>query len=160
MKKIIPSILVFFMIVVALFASAESMNLDKIEEGKRLARSQARCEDMNEGQLEAIGEYLMEQMHPGSAHEAAHRMMGLEEGTLEHEKFHVNLTKSMYCGAGDWGMLGVVKTDLFDISMMKNYLNQQNMFLSIPVIPYLALAAIITIILIYLALSNKKHKRN
>lgn len=158
MKKTASLIVVAFMIIIALFVPAEGMDLDKLEEGKRIARSHIRCEDMNEGQLEAVGEYLMEQMHPGSAHESMHRMMGLEEGTLEHEKFHVNLTKSMYCGTGDWGMIGIVSTNMFDTNTMKNYLNKQQMFLNIPIIPYLAVAAIITTILIYLALSSKKRR--
>jgi hypothetical protein len=62
---------------------------------------------LTEEQLESIGEYLMELMHPGSAHEAMHEMMGLQEGSEEHKSFHVNLAKAMYCGqkGGVSGML-------------------------------------------------------
>ncbi|MFH1256768.1 MAG: hypothetical protein V1494_05765 [Candidatus Diapherotrites archaeon] len=70
----------------------------EIAEGKQLVDSGASCSSLNDGQLEAIGEYLMEQMHPGEAHELMHQMMGFEEGTPEHDAMHINMAEHMYCG--------------------------------------------------------------
>lgn len=80
----------------------------EIEEGRELVKSEVSCDKLNDEQFEAIGEYLMEQMHPGESHEAMHKMMGMEEGTEYHDQFHVNMAKTMYCGEGRMmeGMMG------------------------------------------------------
>ena len=84
-----------------------SANGDALEEGKRLVESNISCDQLTEHQLEEVGEYYMEQMHPGTGHEAMHQMMGLEEGTTEEERFHINLAKTIYCGTGtSGGMMG------------------------------------------------------
>lgn len=80
------------------FANSEHSHESEIREGEGLINSQVNCEKLNDEQLEAVGEYLMEQMHPGESHEAMHKMMGMEEGTEYHKNFHINLAKRMYCG--------------------------------------------------------------
>ncbi len=101
-KKII---LVFGILLLNIFlVSANGDHKSEIEEGKKLVESNIDCDELNDEQLEAIGEYYMEQMHPGEAHEAMHKMMGIEEGTEYHEQFHVNMAKMMYCGES--GMMG------------------------------------------------------
>ncbi len=83
-------------------AAAESHDAE-LEEGKALVEAEADCTDLDDGQLEAIGEYIMEVMHPLDAHDAMHQMMGLEEGTDEHELFHIALAERMYCGSSGYG---------------------------------------------------------
>lgn len=79
----------------------------EIAEAERLINSNAECSILTEGQLEVIGEYFMERMHPGEAHEFMDKRMGLEEGTAEEKRFHANLAKAMYCGDNaDYGMMG------------------------------------------------------
>jgi hypothetical protein len=79
----------------------------EITEAENLINSNQNCNSLSSDQLEIIGEYIMERMHPGDAHEFMHRMMGLEEGTAEEEQFHINLAKSMYCGDNsNYGMMG------------------------------------------------------
>ena len=85
-------------------AFADGDHQNEIEEGKELVENKISCDKLNDEQLEAIGEYYMEQMHPGESHEAMHEMMGIEEGTEYHKQFHVNMAKRMYCGQG--GMMG------------------------------------------------------
>lgn len=75
-----------------------------IKEGKKLVESKVKCENLTDKQLESIGEYLMEQMHPGEVHETMHKRMGLEEGTETHKQFHVNIARNMYCN--QTGMMG------------------------------------------------------
>ncbi len=84
---------------------------DAFAEGKELVESNTSCDKLTEHQLEEIGEYIMEQMHPGTSHEAMHNMMSFKEGDPEEEKFHVNLAKAMYCNQNDssmksYGMMG------------------------------------------------------
>src|SRR3989338_3372804 len=76
-------------------------HLSEITEGKKLVEANADCNELSDEQLEAIGEYLMEQMHPGDSHDAMHEMMGMVEGTEEHETAHINMAKMMYCGESE-----------------------------------------------------------
>ena len=82
---------------------------EELQEGKRLVESGAKCETLKDEEFEAIGEYLMEQMHPDEAHDQMHKMMGMEEGTEYHEQFHVNMAQMMYCGTGAQGMMGMMQ---------------------------------------------------
>lgn len=77
---------------------------EAIEAGEALVGQNADCKQLNDEQLESIGEYLMEIMHPGKAHHLMHEQMGIEEGTEAEEEFHVNMAKSMYCQEGGMAM--------------------------------------------------------
>lgn len=89
-------------------AATEHNHESEIEEGKKLAESGVSCDKLNEEQFEAIGEYLMEKMHPGESHEAMHKIMGMEEGTEYHKQFHINIAKTTYCGEGGIGMMNMM----------------------------------------------------
>ena len=94
-----------------MLAPAALAHADESEtaEGKAIVEEGLSCDGLADGQLEAVGEYLMELMHPGESHELTHATMGIKEGTDYHEKFHINLAQSMYCGempmAGMMGMM-------------------------------------------------------
>ncbi|AJB41937.1 hypothetical protein [Thermofilum adornatum] len=90
-------------VIFGIFSSVKLVSADgniqsEIEEGKKLVESGISCDKLSDEQLEAIGEYIMELMHPGGAHEIVHKMMGIEEGTEYHKQFHINLARRMYCG--------------------------------------------------------------
>lgn len=72
-------------------------------ETKQLIDSKISCDKLSEEQLEAIGDYLMEQMHSGEQHELMDNMMG-GEGSESLKQVHINLARMMYCGGG--GMMG------------------------------------------------------
>jgi putative membrane protein len=96
----------------------------EIEEGKELVESRVNCDQLNDEQFEAIGEYYMEQMHPRDAHEVMHEMMGVKEGTEQHKQVHVNMAKAMYCG----------KSGMIDsggmMEMMQGMMGSENMMCS------------------------------
>ncbi|KHO54533.1 MAG: hypothetical protein QT12_C0031G0009 [archaeon GW2011_AR21] len=101
MKKII------FAAIIALLlglSSANAITQQEISEAKGLIDSKVDCKELSDSQLEIMGEYYMEQMHPGESHELMHKMMGFQEGSEDEEQFHINLAKIMYCGEG--GMMG------------------------------------------------------
>lgn len=101
MKKI-------FFIVVALLLNlglVSAISQKEINEAKSLIDSKVDCRSLSDSQLEIIGEYYMEQMHPGKAHELMHQMMGLKEGSETEEQFHINMAKIMYCDE-DNGIIG------------------------------------------------------
>ncbi len=86
----------------------EAISQQEIREAKRLVESNVDCNTLSDAQLELIGEYAMERMHPGDAHELMHSMMGLEEGSEAETRFHANLAKTIYCGKNSNSTAGVV----------------------------------------------------
>src|SRR3989338_8500995 len=107
MKKIM-----FVMVVILLlsFGLASAVTQQEIKEAKGLIDSKADCKSLSDSQLEIIGEYYMEQMHPGESHELMHQMMGLKEGSEAEKQFHINMAKALYCGEtnafGSGSMMG------------------------------------------------------
>lgn len=106
MKKAILAVAVLLLGSLAFAAS------DEAAQGKQLVDSKIGCDSATEGQLELIGEYLMEQMHPGEQHEFMDRMMG-GEGSQSLRAAHIQMTRAIYCGRTDTpvtygGMMGMM----------------------------------------------------
>src|SRR3989338_2228003 len=66
-------------------------------EATELIDSGASCEQLTDEQLESIGDYYMEQMHPGEAHEIMDERMG-GEGSETLKQMHISIARSFYCG--------------------------------------------------------------
>jgi len=82
-------------------------------EAEELIKQKIPCENLSDDQLEKIGDYYMEQMHPGEAHEAMDEMMG-GEGSESLRQMHIRMAKSFYCGDSDSmssGMMGMMMGD-------------------------------------------------
>ena len=90
MKKIFAIILILLGVS---FAFADS----NFEEAISIIESKTPCRELSEDQLELIGDYYMEQMHPGEAHERMDQMMG-GEGSESLRNVHINIARSFYCG--------------------------------------------------------------
>ena len=116
MKKtslVISVILLFSLIFVVAhseedFAQAEEIIQQKIS-----------CDELTEEQLELIGDYYMEQMHPGEAHEVMDEMMG-GEGSESLRLMHVNMGLTFYCGQHEAMSLGMM-------DMMIGRMDSENM---------------------------------
>src|SRR3989344_5515641 len=76
-------------------------------EAKQLIDSGVSCNQLTNEQLEEIGDYYMEQMHPGEAHEYMDKMMG-GEGSESLKQVHISMAKSIYCGETNQGMMGMM----------------------------------------------------
>ena len=87
---------------------ANAITQQEIREAKSLIDSKVNCKSLSDSQLEIIGEYAMELMHPGQSHEAMHNMMGIKEGSEAEKQFHISMAKTMYCGesGGMMNMMG------------------------------------------------------
>ena len=106
MKKITLVLIIFLLAIVAVLAQEGHNN--EIEEGKKLVESKISCNKLSNEQLEAIGDYYMEQMHPGEAHEIMDNMMG-GEGSESLKQVHINMAKRLYCNENiyiGYGMMG------------------------------------------------------
>ena len=113
MKKIF-TILIFGMLLLSVslvFAHEHDFN-----ETKQIINSGISCDKLTDEQLESIGDYYMEQMHPGEAHEIMDNMMG-GEGSASLKQVHINMAKRLYCNEDVGGMMGGGMMNM----MMGNY---------------------------------------
>ncbi len=126
-KKILILVTILLYITTNLVSA---ITLPEINEAKKLIDTKTSCNSLSEDQLEIIGEYLMEQMHPGDSHEFMHKMMGLQEGSKDEKLFHINLAKAIYCGDNSniesfSGMMRMSRMmgfdDMMNNGMMGNY---------------------------------------
>ena len=159
-KKIL--ILVIFLLNIAIVL-AQGSHDSGIEEGKKLVESKISCDKLSNEQLESIGDYYMEQMHPGEAHEYMDEMMG-GEGSESLKQVHINIAKRIYCNENVYGMMN---GGMMGWGMMRNYYYQnpqnnnsyQNTFIGFQIFFYVLLVLVVIIlILIILLLVNKLKK--
>ena len=160
MKKIM-SLSILFLILSLSIISVYAVSQDELNQAKTLIDSNISCNKLTNDQLEIMGEYYMEQMMPGVAHERAHQMMGLTEGSEAEEQFHINMVKRIYCGENvGGGMMGG--------GMMGNYYYQnpqnnnfyQNSYIGFQIFFYiLSVLVVVILILIILLLVNRLKKQ-
>ena len=123
MKKIF-TILIFGMLLLSVslvFAHEHDFN-----ETKQIINSGISCDKLTDEQLESIGDYYMEQMHPGEAHKMMDQMMG-GEGSESLRQVQINMAKRLYCNEDIGGMMGggmmnmMVGNNMMGSGMMGNY---------------------------------------
>jgi len=91
MKKLLTLI-----ITLVLFTSLVYAN-ENYDEAIKLIQNKVSCNELTNGQLEILGDYYMEQMHPGTLHEIMDERMGGEESE-SLRLVHINMGKMFYCG--------------------------------------------------------------
>src|SRR3989344_4524505 len=104
MKKAI-ALFILFLVLLASQVLAQEHDFTEI---KSLIDSGVSCIQLTNEQLEEIGDYYMEQMHPGEAHEIMDNMMG-GEGSESLKQVHINMAKRLYCNENvyiSYGMMG------------------------------------------------------
>ncbi len=114
-----PALLLVFAILISSLALAQH----NFAEAERLIDSGIACSKLSDEQLEAIGEFYMEQMHPGEAHEIMDNMMG-GEGSESLKQVHINMAKRLYCneniyvgyGMMSGSMMGMMNTGMMGYS--------------------------------------------
>jgi len=106
MKKKISAILVA-LVVLMMAISIVSAEEQAFTDAKKIIEDKVPCDDLSQDQLEHLGDYYMEQMHPGEAHELMDEKMG-GEGSESLKQMHISMGQRFYCGtAGNYsGMMG------------------------------------------------------
>lgn len=89
-----------------------TMDINEQDAAKQLISSNESCDKLSQDQLELIGDYYMEQMHPGEAHERMDLMMG-GEGSDNLRNAHIQMALVLYCGQTNTsitygGMMGMM----------------------------------------------------
>ena len=156
MKKIL-SLGVLFLILSLSIMSVYAVSQDELNQANALIDSNIICNQLTNDQLEIMGEYYMEQMMPGEAHERAHQMMGLTEGSEAEEQFHINMAKRIYCGKN-------VSNDMMaGGGMMGNYYYQtqpyQNNYFGLQIFFYVLLVLVVIILILIIVLLINRSKK-
>lgn len=115
-KNYILYFLIFILSIGFVYADAE-----EFAEAKRIIDAKTPCSKLTENQLEIIGDYLMEQVHPGQTHEIMDKMMG-GEGSESLRLMHIAMAKRLYCNdvndAVNYGMMGAGYGRMYTGGMM------------------------------------------
>lgn len=85
-----------------------SANTEDFSQAEALIQQRTSCDQLTQDQLEMLGDYYMEQMHPGETHEYMDQMMG-GEGSESLRRVHINMALRIYCGETSYpgyGMMG------------------------------------------------------
>ena len=88
---------------------------ENFTEAEKLIGEKVSCDNLSEEQLEEIGDYYMEQMHPGESHEYMDKMMG-GEGSESLRAMHIQMARSIYCD--EEGMMNMMSNGAMSSSMM------------------------------------------
>ena len=120
MKKTLIYILIFVLSIGIVYSAT-----DEFAEAKKIVDAKTPCSKLTENQLEMIGDYYMEQMHPGEAHTAMDNMMG-GDGSESLKLMHIAIAKRIYCNeinsSIDYGYRGMMGSS-YGQGMMGNFQN-------------------------------------
>ena len=94
-------------------------------ETKQLIDSGISCDKLTDEELETMGDYYMEQMHPGEAHEIMDNMMG-GEGSESLKQVHINMAKRLYCNENIYIGYGMMSSGGM-MNMMNNFIGYEMM---------------------------------
>ncbi|MBI2650867.1 hypothetical protein HYX01_00140 [Candidatus Woesearchaeota archaeon] len=110
-NMLLKNIFAFLMLFLLAAAIAFAHDEENFAETKRLIDSKIQCDKLTDEQLRHIGDYYMEQMHPGEAHELMDQMMG-GEASESLRQTHILMAKRLYCkdtsGMTNYGMMGMM----------------------------------------------------
>src|SRR3990167_6176032 len=102
MKRYIIYFLIFIFSIGIVLADA-----DDFADAKNIINAKTPCANLSESQLETLGDYFMEQMHPGESHETMEKLMG-GEGSESLRLIHIAMAQRLYCndlnGAVNYGI--------------------------------------------------------
>ena len=106
--------IIYFLILIFSISFSISIvyaDMGDLTEAKKIIDAKTSCSKLTENQLEILGDYFMEQMHPGQAHETMDKMMG-GEGSESLRQMHIAIAKRLYCndvsGMVNYGMMGMM----------------------------------------------------
>lgn len=157
--------LIIALILVLGFNFISAHGEDTFAEAEEIIQQKISCDDLTKEQLEILGDYYMEQMHPGEQHEIMDGMMG-GEGSESLKQTHINMGLSFYCGEHD-----VMSGEIMDMMMGRsgmmssgNMMGNFGNYKTYGIFPWLFMILIIVALVLLIVwlinqLQNKKRKR-
>lgn len=135
---------------------------DTFAEAELIIQQKISCDDLTESQLEILGDYYMEQMHPGELHELMDERMG-GEGSESLKQIHINMGLAFYCEEQDsfsGNMMNMMMGGTYGMygGMMGSYYYKTNYFAWTFNI-LLIVGLVLLIVWLIKELKNKKHNR-
>ena len=103
MKKLFVISLIFLLIL-SVFSLAHGE--ETFSQAEDIIKDKVPCEDLSDEQLESLGDYYMEQMHPGESHTSMDEMMG-GTFTISNGGVFGSLLSSPILNAPQSGILGM-----------------------------------------------------
>ncbi len=103
-------VFIFIILIIGIMAHAE----EDFAQAEELIKQKISCSSLNDEQLELIGDYYMEQMHPGELHEIMDERMG-GEGSESLRQTHIAIARAFYCGER-----GYMSANMMNIMMGRN----------------------------------------
>jgi hypothetical protein len=97
MKKIIILFIGLMIVMGNVLVGASGGHEETFDATEEIIMDKIPCERLTLDQLEDLGDYYMEQMHPGELHEVMDERMG-GEGSASLRQVHINMGKAFYCG--------------------------------------------------------------
>lgn len=142
--------------------STDDNHEEEIAKAKEIIKNKTQCDSLTLEQLENLGDYYMEQMHPGELHETMDERMG-GEGSVNLRQVHINMGRMFYCGENQ-----VMSSGMMNIMMGRNMMssgnimnpinNKDNLFNSGGVFSWLFGVLIIIVLILLIVLLIKKTK--
>ena len=108
MKKIFNALFIALFVLSLNISFVLANEEETFAAAEEIIKQKTSCDVLTEDQLEIIGDYFMEQMHPGESHMLMDNMMG-GEGSKSLKQVHINIAKRLYCNENvyiGYGMTG------------------------------------------------------
>ncbi len=121
MKKILLSGIILFLASALFFVFASAHGEDEFAEAEEIIKMKIPCENLSDEQLEILGDYYMEQLHPGELHEAMDERMG-GEGSDRLRQVHIAMGRAFYCGEH-----GAVPSSMMDMMVGRGMIGNNGM---------------------------------
>ncbi|MBI4141168.1 SHOCT domain-containing protein [Candidatus Woesearchaeota archaeon] len=117
LKQFFAALIILLISINLVYAQEEDFT-----EAKNIIASKVACDKLSNEQLELIGDYYMEQMHPGESHEMMDKMMG-GEGSENLRQMHISMARTLHCGEsggmmGNGGMMNMMGGNMMGGGMM------------------------------------------
>ncbi len=160
MKKILISVMIVIFLLTT-HISANDNHEEEIAKAKEIIKNKTQCNNLTLEQLEVLGDYYMEQMHPGELHEIMDERMG-GEGSTSLRQVHISIGRMFYCGenqAMSGGMMNMIMgRNMMSSGMMNQISDKNNLFGGVWIFSWLFVILIIVALILLIILLIKKTK--
>ena len=118
MKKI--ALLIILLVTMSIASVHGQENQEDFSRALEIIENKVPCENLTDSDFDILGDYYMELMHPGEAHEQMDAMMG-GEGSESLEIMHINMGKRFYCDDYSYARGGLMGAGIMGGRMMGSY---------------------------------------